>query len=174
MDKPIAKTVLRNMLQGRSGSSVLECVTQDISQSGVSLNQHSRNELQALARIIDSLRAKDPKAAMELAVRRFVGVHAASKQGNWGVADALDQNTPSLSWLGSRLNSQCAKISARMLSARGATDSGAAGAAGGTRNRGDNKPFRASDYKKPTSSRDDTGAGGGANKSTKPAGSNKK
>ena len=174
MDKPIAKTVLRNMLKGRSSSSVFECVTQDISQSGITLNQHSRNELQALARIIDSLLAKDSKAAIELAVRRLVGVHAASKSGNWGVADALDQNTPSLSWLGSRLNSQCAKISARILNARGASDASASGGSNGTRNR-DTSKFRASDYKKPvTTSRDESGASGSATKSTKPAGSNKK
>jgi hypothetical protein len=177
MDKPIAKTVLRNMLHGRSSSSVLDCVTQDIAQSGASLNQHSRNELQSLARVIDSLLAKDTKAAIELAVRRLVGVHAAARQGNWGVADALDQNTPSLSWLGSRLNGQCAKISARMLTARGTSDASASGSSTGGRGR-DNKQFRASDYKTTTnnsSQEDRSGAGGSASKSSaKPSGSNKK
>ena len=176
MDKPIAKTVLRNMLQGRSDSSVLDCVTQEISMAGASMNQHSRNEMQTIARALDALLAKDSVAAIELLVRRLVGVHSAFRTGTWSVADVLDQNTPSLSWLGSSLNSHCAKISARMQSARAPGDASGTTAAR-TRDR-DTKTFRASDYKKPVSTqqRGDHGAGSGqgAEKSAKPAGSIKK
>ncbi len=93
-------------------------IIQEFVQDGPSFDQHSRNERLTLARLIDALLAKDRRAAMELAVRRLVGVHAASRSGSWGLAGALNTNLSFSSWLGIHLSSACSRISTLLLARR--------------------------------------------------------
>jgi hypothetical protein len=59
----------------------------------------NRRECLALARIVDALRARDRAEALERAVRRLSGVHAADQSNDWDYCDEVEQVHSNTSFL---------------------------------------------------------------------------
>lgn len=84
--RPLAHAFIRNALASRNGKGLIHDVFKEHSFKS---NRNER-EVLALARVIDALRKSDYRGALELVVRRLVGVQAADTSGNWKLCDAFE------------------------------------------------------------------------------------
>ena len=79
----------------------------------------NRKEAQALARIIDAIRGGRRADALEMAVRRLVGVHAASQPGgSWRIGDVLEGDVEEHSFLPAKVWARAVKHAASMEGTR--------------------------------------------------------
>jgi len=96
------------------------------------ISQRNRKEAMVLAKIIDLLRVGQPRQALDKAVRRIAGVHAAEISGCWSLSSVLENNTEAQSFLPARAWSAAAKMAARLESMRkNAQSGGGAGSSAG-------------------------------------------
>jgi hypothetical protein len=84
--RPLAKAFIRNALASRGGKGLILDV---FKEHNFKSNRNER-EVLALARVVDALRKQDYANALELVVRRLVGVQSADTSGNWKMCDAFE------------------------------------------------------------------------------------
>lgn len=79
----------------------------------------SRKEAQSLARIIDAIRCGRRADALEMAVRRLIGVHSASQPGgSWRIGDVLEGDVEEHSFLPAKVWARAVKHAASMEGSR--------------------------------------------------------
>ena len=125
----------------------------------------NRKEAQTLARIIDAIRLGRRADALEMAVRRLVGVHSASQPGgSWHIGDVLEGDVEEHSFLSAKVWAKAVKHAATMEGTRSKEAYGS--------NRRERSPPRGKAERKEGS---DAGKNSGASGShkAKPAGSSR-
>lgn len=84
--KPLAGKFIRNALSSTNGRGSIVEVYKEMEFKVV----RNQRECESLARIIDLLRAKKRRRALEACVRRLVGVQSADTSGNWRLCDQFE------------------------------------------------------------------------------------
>lgn len=87
LSKPLAEKFLLNVQRG-AGSRSFSVYTEY--KERVFKHERNRHEVEFLARLVDLLRKKQRSAALEVAVRRLVGVETADRSGDWRLCDAFE------------------------------------------------------------------------------------
>lgn len=151
--RPIAKEFIRNVLFQSGTDSVLSVYRRDVTIK----DTRSRREINVLAGIIDLLRARDYRSALEMCVRRLAGVHTADASGNWRMCDAFEMHTETRSFVPERFLKRALSTVVQLQAVEKA--------AGRTHNKGSSAASRkgggGADYKKGGGGAGSASGGGG-------------
>lgn len=166
LTKPLAKAFIRNALASMEGRGTIL----DIHKEKVFKVVRNERECGNLCKLIDRLRKKKPdvKGALELAVRRLVGVQAADMSGSWALCDQFELVMDKQSFVPHDVLARAIKNAARIESLEQAPRSGGhrgagAGSAGAASSSGHSKSVSGAGKKKQTG-----GRGGGAARDRSP------
>ena len=122
--RPLAKKWIRNAL-GSSGARGSDAIT-EIYKDHTFRQIRNARECQLLAKVVDCLRRRSPKVkrALEMVVRRLVGVQAADLSNNWDLCDQFELVMDKQSFVPDEFLARAIKNSTRIASMQGSKGAG--------------------------------------------------